>query len=325
MDDPVSHFFVNSQACGLRWCLFCRWRWCWRSSRSGGRWCWCRCRCRISLSSLPVRPLITGTSPILPQHPIHILFRIRHGLALCPRLRLPFLLLHRHRHRRRRRLRFPPLLPALLQQRPPRALHRQVRVRRVVLGRLPHVVVHAHDHRQLAVHVQLALGLRQFALLLLDVLPALAQPDPVLPQPRRQRLPLEVRQDARDHGVEAAEDGDQDVRGRRGAERGEGGGDDDLQEVAGVDERGDGVELPARGALFGDDAGVDAEVGGGAFRGGFAVGSAGVIAAAGAGGGRGEVGGVGDAEDVAEFLELRGDAGRRVEVGVGVVVEGDVR
>lgn len=115
------------------------------------------------------------------------------------------------------------------------------------------------------------------------------------------------------------------MRGGRGAEGRQRRGDHDLQEVARVDQGGDEVELPARGALLGHDAGVDAEIRGGALGDDLAAGAAGAAAAAAAAEGRGEVGGVGDAEDVAEFLELRREAGCRVEVGVRVAVEGDVR
>ncbi len=138
---------------------------------------------------------------------------------------------------------------------------------------LPHIMIHLHNDINLPLHIHNLIPLfdpippalgRALTLLLLNVLAALAQPVPVHPQPVRQTLALEVRQDARDDGVGGAEDGDGDVAGAARAESGERGGDDDLPEVAGVDHRGGEVELEARGALFGDDAGVDAEVGGGA-------------------------------------------------------------
>lgn len=180
---------------------FCRWRWRRRCRSSSSRWWWWWWwLCCISVSFLPIHPFIPGT--VFPQNPLHVFLRIRHGLAVCLRFRLRFFL----RRRRRRRLilsgtALPPLLPALLQQRPPRPFHRQVRVRRVILRRLPYVVVHPDDHRELTVHVELAPHFRELALLLLDVLAALAQPDPVLAQAGRQGLALEVGQDARDDGV----------------------------------------------------------------------------------------------------------------------------
>ena len=84
-----------------------------------------------------------------------------------------------------------------------------------------------------------------------------------------------------------------------GAQCGKSGRNDDLAEVADVDDGGGEIELQFCAALFVDDARVDAEVGGGAGEGVFGLG----------GGGGGEGGGGGDAHNGAEFEEFWGDGG----------------
>lgn len=99
---------------------------------------------------------------------------------------------------------------------------------------------------------------RTFPLLLLDKLPAFPQPVPILSQPIRQPLALEIRQDARNDRIQSPEHGYDDVVCRTSAKGRECGRDDDLSEIARVDHRGGEVELEAGCFLLGDDARVDA-------------------------------------------------------------------
>lgn len=92
---------------------------------------------------------------------------------------------------------------------------------------------------------------------ILDILAQFPETELVLLDPVRQPLSLEIGLNARDDGVCAPEDGDDDVGAVGGAEGRECGCDDDLSEEGEVDYGGHEVVFVCGLALLGDYAGVD--------------------------------------------------------------------